>query len=117
MNYFIPSVLLAFSMMGSVHANTTKRIAQFTNDKVSVWKTVIYPSSKQKLPMHRHDHNRVVVALTDGDLKITNDKGRVHYFKLNKETAYYLPKDIPNELHYDENMSHHAIKVMVIELE
>lgn len=66
--------------------------------------------------MHRHDHDRVVVALTDGLLKIKNNKGGVHYFKLKKDTAYFFTKNPVDELHTDENMSQHPIKVMVIEL-
>jgi hypothetical protein len=96
--------------------NTTKRIPQFSNDKVSVWQTIIYPSSKQILTMHRHDQDRIVVALTNGLLKITNDKGKIHFLKLEKDKAYYLPKDTIDELHNDQNMSGKAIKVLVIEL-
>ena len=95
---------------------STKRIEQLSNNNVNVWKTIIYPSSRYALPMHRHDHDRVIVALTDGELKISNNKGKIHYFKLKKGKAYYLAKDKANELHNDENMSGHSIKIMVIEL-
>lgn len=94
----------------------TSRTDELSNNRVKVWKTIIYPSSGQVLAMHRHEHDRVVVALTDGVLKITNDKGKVHYFKLKKDKAYYLARDVPNELHNDENISDHPVKVMVIEL-
>lgn len=99
-----------------VVAGTTNRLDQFSNDQVKVWKTVIYPSSQQALPMHRHEHNRVLIALTDGTLKITNNKGKVSYLKLKKDTAYYFTKDPEGELHNDENLSKQAIKVMVVEL-
>jgi len=109
---------LLFFLASNIYAAppTTTRIAQFSNDKVSVWETIIYPSTTQVLKMHRHEHNRVVVALNGGLLKITNDKGKVHYLKLEKNKAYYLTKDVPNELHNDQNMSPHPIKVLVIEL-
>lgn len=94
---------------------TTKRIPQFSNDKVKIWKTILYPTSKQILKMHRHEHDRVLVALTGGRLKITNNKGKVHYLNLEKDKVYYLSKDIPHELHTDENVSTHPIKVIVIE--
>jgi hypothetical protein len=94
----------------------TRRVEQFSNGKVAVWKTIIYPASGQALAMHRHEHDRVVVALTDGLLKITTNKGMTHYLKLEKDKAYYLSKDVPNELHNDMNMTNHAVKVMVIEL-
>ncbi|HAT8152112.1 TPA: hypothetical protein JA359_11355 [Legionella pneumophila] len=95
---------------------STQRIEQLSNARVTVWKTIIYPSSKQVLPMHRHDNDRVLVALTDGTLKITNNKGKVHYLKLKKGKAYYLTKDVPDELHNDENVTNHPIQVMVIQL-
>lgn len=94
----------------------THRVAQFSNNRVDVWKTIIYPAPGQALTMHRHEHDRIVVALTDGLLKITNDKGKIHYLKLEKDKAYYLTKDTANELHNDVNMTNHEIKVMVIEL-
>jgi len=97
-------------------AESTTRTPQFSNDLVKVWKTVIYNKTNQALPMHRHENDRVVVALTDGLLKITNDKGKTHYLKLEKDKAYFLAKDPINELHNDENLSDHPISVMVIEL-
>jgi hypothetical protein len=109
-------ILLALGSGVQAHTPTTKRDVQFSNQQVAVWRTIIYPASHQVLPMHRHDHNRVLVALTDGVLKITNDKGKVHYLSLKKDHAYYLTKDAPNEVHMDENVAHHPIKVMVIEL-
>lgn len=94
----------------------TTRIPQFSNEEVTVWQTIIYPHKTEVLKMHRHEHNRVLIALNSGVLKITNDAGKVHYLKLAKDHAYYLSKDIPNELHSDENLSQHPIKVIVVEL-
>jgi hypothetical protein len=113
---YIPLLLSSLLLFNSAQAKDTQRIKQFTNHQVSVWETVVYPSAQQKLAMHRHDHDRVVVALTDGLFKITNDKGKIHYLKLEKNKAYYLARDPLNELHNDENMSDHAIRVMVVEL-
>ena len=109
-------ICIVFSTSLFAAAPITARIPQFSNDQVNVWETIIYPSSKQALTMHRHEYNRVVIALTDGLLKVTNDKGKVHYLKFEKDKAYYLTKDIPGERHKDESMSHHPIKVFVIEL-
>jgi hypothetical protein len=99
-------------------ANTqiTKRIPQFSNDQVTVWETILYPNKSQVLTMHRHEHNRVLVSLDDGVLKITNDKGKVHFLKLAKDKSYWLTKDVANEMHTDENISEHPIKVLVIEV-
>ena len=111
----VASLFLLMSHLVNASPSTT-RTAQFSNDKVSAWETIIYPSANQALKMHRHEHDRVVVAFNDGLLKITNDKGKVHYLKLEKNKAYYLTKDVPGELHNDENTSGHPIKVVVIEL-
>jgi beta-alanine degradation protein BauB len=111
--------VFSFFLLGNISnatSSTTSRTPQFSNDKVSVWETVIYPNANQVLKMHRHEHDRVIVAFSDGLLKITNDKGRVHYLKLKKNKAYYLTKDVPNELHKDQNMSSHFIKLLVVEL-
>jgi beta-alanine degradation protein BauB len=116
MKWFVSLFLSYFVLVHAVQAQATKRIEQFNNKTVAVWETLVYPSAKQKLAMHRHEHERVVIALTDGLLKITNDKGKIHYWKLEKNKAYYLSKDKENELHTDENMTDHIIKVMVVEL-
>lgn len=112
----IVSILLLQITALNAAPQQTKRIPQFANDKVKAWKTIIYPKSNQALTMHRHDHDRVVVALTDGLLKITNNKGETHNLQLEKNKAYYFTKDVPNEMHSDVNLSDHAVKVMVIEL-
>ncbi|MDF1683649.1 MAG: hypothetical protein P1U36_03230 [Legionellaceae bacterium] len=108
--------LIMFYGINTTYAQSTARTAEFSNEQTNVWKTMIYPKSKQVLSMHRHDYNRVLVALSNGVLKITNNKGDVHYLKLKKNKAYYLPKDPADELHQDENITHHPITVMVIEL-
>jgi hypothetical protein len=105
-----------FSSAVFAENQTTTRISQLTNDKVNVWETFIYPSENQQLKMHRHEYDRVVIALDSGTLKVTNDKGKVHYMTFEKGKSYFLTKDVPNELHTDENMSHHLLRVYVIEL-
>lgn len=118
-NYIIMMLcVLAFFAAINSHADSkkTKRIPLFSNEEVNVWKTIIYPSKRQELKMHRHEYNRVAYTFDNGTLKITSDKGNVHYLKLEKDKAYYLTKDAPGELHVDENVSQHPIKVLVIEL-
>ena len=113
-------ILAALPSLGSSNPSFTKeqtnRVMQFSNNHVSVWETVIYPSQNHMLKMHRHDHDRVLVAFTDGLIKVTNDQGKVHYLKWVKNKAYYLPKDPPNERHSDTNVTNHPIKVVVIQL-
>ncbi|MDX2345909.1 MAG: hypothetical protein QNK11_03430 [Legionella sp.] len=108
--------LILLTGINIAYAQPTVRTAELSNDKTNVWKTIVYPGSNQILKMHRHDYDRVIVALSNGLLKITNDKGEIHYLKLKKHKAYYLKKDLPHELHKDENITKHPITVMVIEL-
>lgn len=110
---------LFFLMLANVAtADTpqTGRMPEFSNEQVNVWQTIIYPAHSQILKLHRHEFNRVLVAFDSGILKITNDKGKSHFLTLAKDHAYFLQKDIPGELHSDENISQSAIKVMVIEI-
>ncbi|CAM2746319.1 Uncharacterised protein [Legionella steigerwaltii] len=120
MRNYITSILCVIPFLASInsYADVKKsvRTPQLSNEKVSVWTTVIYPNKEQSLKMHRHEHDRVVVALDSGELKVVNNKGKEHFLKLEKDKAYYLKKDVPGELHTDENMGKHPIRVVVIEL-
>lgn len=118
-NFFILLLsIFAISMTTDLYSIslTTKRIPQISNEEVNVWQTIIYPSTNQALKIHRHESNRVVVALDSGMLKITNNKHKTHFLKLEKGHSYYLEKDISGETHTDENISQHPIKVVVVEL-
>ena len=108
--------LILVSGISAAYAQSTARTPEFSNNKTNVWKTIIYPESNQGLSMHRHDYDRVIVALSNGVLKITSDTEEVHYLKLKKHQAYYLEKDAPHALHQDENITKRPIIVMVIEL-
>ena len=120
MRIYIIFILSIFAILTTTNlysqSLSTKRVPQFTNEKVNVWQTIIYPSTDQVLKMHRHEYNRILIAFDSGILKITNNNQKTHYLKLVKGQSYYLTKDVPNELHSDENISKHAIKVIVIEL-
>jgi len=111
------AINIIFSMIATTHASSnTVRITEFSNDKVNVWRTTILPGTSQILKMHRHDYNRVLVAFDDGVLKIKNNKGDIHYLNLVKNKAYYLKKDLLDEIHSDENVTDHSISVLVTEL-
>ncbi|VVC74916.1 hypothetical protein AQUSIP_01900 [Aquicella siphonis] len=94
----------------------TRRIPRLANDKVSVWETIIYPERNQTLKLHRHERDRILVALSGGILKVTTDRNQSHELRLKKDMVYYLPRDVPGELHSDENISGHPVRVVVIEL-
>ena len=52
---------------------TTRRIPQFENEHVEVWKSIIMPH--QPLSMHRHDNPRAIIALRGGTLRVVNEAG------------------------------------------
>lgn len=51
----------------------TQRFPQFENEDVKVWKSVVMPNSP--LTIHRHDHPRVIIALSGGTMKIVEQGG------------------------------------------
>jgi quercetin dioxygenase-like cupin family protein len=94
---------------------TTGREPQFQNAEVKVWKSVVTPNSP--LPFHRHDHPRVIVALTGGTMKIVEQTGpgETHQWQTGK--AYWLPANPPGTQHQDVNVGDKPIEVMVVELQ
>ena len=109
------AVLLAIcAVILSPQQNQTRRIPQFENDEVKVWKSIVLPN--QPLSMHRHDHPRVIIALAGGQMKIVDqtDASETHAWETGK--AYWLPANPPGRLHADVNISDKPIEVIVVEL-
>ncbi len=92
----------------------TRRIPQFENEHVKVWKSIILPD--QPLSMHRHEHSRALIALTDGVLDIVQDSGERETVHWEAGTAYWLTHDEAGTLHADVNNSGASIEVIVVEL-
>ena len=93
----------------------TGREPQFENAEVKVWKSVVLPNNP--LPLHRHDHPRVLVALSGGTMKIVEETGssETHVWQTGK--AYWLPSNAPGTRHQDVNVDDKPIEVMVVELQ
>ncbi len=98
----------------ALDAEKTQRILQFENEDVKVWKTILMPNDP--LPMHAHNDKRILVALTDTSLKVTNDKGETKQYNWPKGTAHFLDVKDSSELHNDANESTEPMEVMVISL-
>lgn len=92
----------------------TRRVPQFENEHVEVWKSIIVPN--QPLEMHRHDNPRAIIALEGGTLTVTNDAGESHDMTWETGSAYWLDADPPGELHGDVNQGTEPIEVIVVQL-
>ena len=93
----------------------TGREPQFENSAVKVWKTLILPNNP--LPLHRHEHPRVIIALRGGSMKILQDSGNSELHEWQTGKAYWLDASAPGSSHQDVNVGDKPIEVMVVELE
>lgn len=94
----------------------SRREEQFTNDQLKVWKTTVMPGAP--LALHRHEHGRALVALTDGQLQVTDKDGKVlDTYNLRAGKAMWLGKDPPGQLHADVNPGKTPIEVIVVQLQ
>jgi len=96
-------------------ASHTQRYPQFENDDVKVWRSVIQPNAP--LAMHRHDHPRVIIALSGGTMNIVEQGGATGKHVWESGKAYWLPANPPNTMHADVNAGDKPIEVVVVELE
>jgi len=93
----------------------TAREPQFENTEVKVWKSVVLPNDP--LPLHRHEHPRVIIALAGGTMKILQDSGQSEIHQWQTGKAYWLPSNPPGTLHQDINIGEKPIEVIVVELQ
>ncbi|HSB36642.1 MAG TPA: hypothetical protein VLH41_07175, partial [Thermoanaerobaculia bacterium] len=95
-------------------AARTGRTPQFENEEVKVWKSLVMPGAP--LPLHRHEHPRVLIALVGGTMKIVEQDGTSETHDWHSGQAYWLPANPPGRLHTDVNAGEKPIEVMVVEL-
>src|SRR4026209_2682509 len=109
------AVLLAIcAVISSPQQNQTRRVPQFDNDEVKVWKSIVLPN--QPLSMHRHDHPRVIIALAGGQMKIVEQTDASETHNWDTGQAYWRPANPPGKFHADVNISDKPIEVIVVEL-
>jgi len=112
--FAIAMVTLVASAFVAGQQSATRRIPEFDNDHVRVWKSLIAP--RQPLTMHRHDQPRVLVALKGGTVKIVQESGESKTSTWEPGRAYWLPADPPGHRHADVNEGNETIEVIVVEL-
>jgi hypothetical protein len=94
-------LLIALGAQSSNPSAPTQRVPQIENSHVKVWKSTITPNAL--LPLHRHDHGRVIVALQGGTMKIVDKSGTSETHVWETDNAYWLPKNPPNTMRSDVN--------------
>jgi len=117
MKMFLLGALFALSILFAVHSQQstqTQRVPLFENEDVKVWRSVIFPDAP--LAMHRHEHPRVIVALTGGTMKIVEQNGPAESHVWESGKAYWLPANPANAMHADVNAGDKPIEVVVVEL-
>jgi hypothetical protein len=118
MKSFLLGALLGSSLIFVVHAQQsapqTQRIPQFENEDVKVWKSIVLPNAP--LAMHRHEHPRVIIALSGGTMNIVEQNGAKDSHLWETGKAYWLPANPPNTMHSDVNAGDKPIEVVVVEL-
>ena len=92
----------------------TRRIPQFENEYVEVWKSIIVPN--QPLTMHRHDNPRAIISLSGGTLHVVNEEGESRELTWEPGNAYWLEADPLGELHGDVNQGPEPVEVIVVQL-
>lgn len=115
----IAASVLAFSagagVMWAQQQQTSHREDQFENEYMKAWKTTVLPNAP--LALHRHDHGRALVALTDGVLQVKDKNGKVlDTYNLKAGKAMWLGKDPPGQMHADVNPGTKPVEVIVVQL-
>ena len=90
----------------------TGRTPQFANEEVKVWRSVIAVGNP--LPLHRHDHPRVLIALKGGTMDIREETGQSDIQNWETGKAYWLN---PKTLHQEVNIGKEPIEVIAVELQ
>lgn len=107
--------LAGVGAMWAQQQTATRREPQFENDHVRAWKSIIMPN--QPLALHRHDHGRALIALTDGRLNVVDQDGKaLRTYDWQEGKAYWLDADPPGQMHADLNNTAHPIRVIVVEV-
>jgi hypothetical protein len=109
------AVIAFIAGFAAAQSSQTGREPQFENAEVKVWKSLILPNNP--LPLHRHEHPRVIIPLRGGTMKILEESGQSELHEWQTGHAYWLPINAPGTHHQDVNIGTEPIEVMVVELE
>jgi quercetin dioxygenase-like cupin family protein len=89
--------------------------SEIENEDTHVWK--VHLPAKQSSSLHRHNHPRVVVALSGGPLKLVVKGAAPRVLPWQGGKAYWIPADASGEYHTYLNDSDRPIEFIYIEFE
>lgn len=112
----IVSMLTGASVVWAAQqTQVSQREEQFENNQMKVWKTTVMPGAP--LALHRHEHGRALVALSDGQLKVKDKDGKtLDTYNLKAGKAMWLSADPPGQMHADVNDGTKPVVVIVVQL-
>ena len=106
----------AGTMWASGLRQQSTRVPQFENEQLKAWKSIVVPNAPMAL--HRHDHGRALIALSDGVLDIVDQHGKtLNSYTLKRGTAMWLGVDPPGQMHADVNPGKKPLEVIVVQLQ
>ncbi|HEY4132815.1 MAG TPA: hypothetical protein VGM50_19535 [Gemmatimonadaceae bacterium] len=111
----VASFAAGAGVMFAQQQQASHREPQFENSEMKSWKSVVMPN--QPLTLHRHDHGRALIALTDGELDVVDKNNKkLNTYMLKAGHAIWLSKDPPGQMHADVNPGTKPVEVIVAEL-
>jgi uncharacterized RmlC-like cupin family protein len=105
-----PASPTVFSAMDPVKLAPGNYKVELENAQVRILRVKLGP--KQSVPMHEHGLPRVVVYLTDQEVKVTGEDGKVEMARHKAGEMSYGGK----AKHKEENLSGKAFEVLVVEV-
>jgi hypothetical protein len=105
---------LTYVVFGFSQTAAMQRLPQFDNPRAASWTSVIPPHTESTF--HRHDRQRVIVAITSGDLKTITPEGKVTVTRYEAGKSYWFEPMPAGETHKDVNDTDRTITVVTVEL-
>lgn len=84
---------------------------------VMVWKSTVVPKNGdvKGLPLHRHNHARFLIPLSDGTLQRVDADGTTTDYSLKKGEAFFLSEDTADGFHTDEAIGENPLEMVVVQ--
>lgn len=92
----------------------THHVSQFQNERVKVWKSVIFPN--EPVDFHRHEFGAVIVGLNSGTLNRVYENGETEVFTIDQGCSYWLSPEKEFLMHSDVNVGKRPLEVMIVEM-